>query len=99
MTKTSWRRTGRSVAIDTRGINAGTAEGRKALKAAQEIIRRSDSLGPSASPRPAQAFNRDAQRTAEYVRSVGSQHRETATRKAADHNYVMSLVKARAGRR
>lgn len=95
----NWSRGHRSVTIDTRGINAGTAEGQAALKAAQNIFRQSEALGRSASPANAQAFNSRAQSIANQVNAVSSAHRAQTAARAQSDAFVRSYVASQARRR
>ncbi len=93
-----WTRSYRTVTIDTRGINAGTPEGQAALRAADSIIRESQSLGSSASPSRARAFNGRAESVASQVSSVAATHRAEAAQRAASDAFVRSLVASRSRR-
>ncbi len=87
-----WTRGYRTVTIDTRGINAGTPEGQRALKAADEIIRRSDGFGCSLNADAARRFNADAQRVATEVRRVAETHRAETARREADDRFMREHV-------
>lgn len=94
----NWSRGPQRVTIDTRGINAGTPEGRAALTAASNLFRDSRILGTTTSPGQARSFNARARSVAKQVNSVSSTHRAQAAERARSDAYVRSLVAARARR-
>ena len=70
----------RTVTIDTRGINAGTAAGQRAILAAQSIVRESSALGNRTSAGAAQSFNSRATSVAAQVSSVATADRAKSRR-------------------
>lgn len=88
-----------TVTVDTRGINAGTAEGRTALRQASQLFQLSRGLGSSTSPQRARSFNSQARQVSRQVNRVSGAHRAAAQQRARSERFVRDLVKSRAGRR
>jgi len=85
------------ITLDTRGINAGTPEGRRALQNAAKVERTLGGRHPGDAG-AVRAVNAKARRLAADVNRVSAAHRTETAKRAAGDRFVRNLVRSRYGR-